>query len=97
MAPPAAKQPAATRVTGVDALRGIAVVAMVAYHFCFDLANFEVVRWNFYRDPFWTTARTLILSSSYAACWIWRTLSCAAKRIALSSAPVVATPWPTIS
>jgi len=63
-----ARQPAVTvgvttRVTAIDALRGIAIVAMVAYHFCFDLSNFRVASWNFYADPFWIGARTLILSS----------------------------------
>ncbi len=51
------------RVRGLDALRGLAIVAMVAYHFCFDLAYFRVVAWNFYRDAFWLHSRTAILSS----------------------------------
>lgn len=53
----------AARVPGIDALRGLAIVAMVAYHFCFDLAYAGVAGWNFYRDPFWLHARTAILSS----------------------------------
>ena len=53
----------AARVPGIDALRGIAIVAMVAYHFAFDLAYLRVADWNFYRDPFWLHARTAILSS----------------------------------
>ncbi|MFO1412769.1 MAG: heparan-alpha-glucosaminide N-acetyltransferase [Burkholderiales bacterium] len=51
------------RVPGIDALRGLAVLAMVAFHFCFDLANFRVIAANFYADPFWLHARTAILSS----------------------------------
>jgi len=51
------------RVDGLDALRGLAVVAMVAYHFAFDLAYFRVTAQNFYRDPFWLHSRTAILSS----------------------------------
>lgn len=53
----------ATRVAALDALRGVAIVAMVAYHFCFDLAWFRVTGSDFYRDPFWLHARTLILST----------------------------------
>ena len=53
----------AGRITAVDALRGLAVVAMIAFHFCFDLAWFRITGSDFYRDPFWLTARTLILSS----------------------------------
>jgi uncharacterized membrane protein len=64
-----ARQPALTprdlvpRVGGLDALRGLAVVAMVAYHAAFDLAYFRVTAQNFYRDPFWLHSRTVILSS----------------------------------
>jgi len=36
---------------------------MIAFHFCFDLAHFRLAGWDFYRDPFWLTARTLILAS----------------------------------
>jgi uncharacterized membrane protein len=54
---------AATRVPALDALRGLAILAMVAYHFCFDLSYFRVAHWDFYYDPLWLNARTLILSS----------------------------------
>lgn len=46
-----------------DALRGIALLAMFAFHFSFDLNYFGLIRQNFYNDPFWTGSRTLILSS----------------------------------
>ncbi len=59
----AAVAPRPARVPGIDALRGIAIVAMVGYHFAFDLAHVGVADWNFYRDPFWLQARTAILSS----------------------------------
>jgi uncharacterized membrane protein len=59
----AAAQAGAGRIPAVDALRGLAVVAMIAFHFCFDLAHFRLAGWDFYRDPFWLTARTLILAS----------------------------------
>ena len=59
----AAPHAVAGRIPAVDALRGLAVVAMIGFHFCFDLAYFRLAGWDFYRDPFWLTARTLILSS----------------------------------
>ena len=52
-----------TRVPALDALRGLAILAMVAYHFSFDLRYFGVTQSDFYHDPFWLNARTLILSS----------------------------------
>lgn len=57
--------PAATsaRLPAIDNLRGLAIVAMVAYHFCFDLRHFGFTTFDFYRDPFWLHARTAILSS----------------------------------
>jgi len=51
------------RVGGLDALRGLAILAMIAYHFSFDLGHVGLTQWDFYRDPFWLNARTLILSS----------------------------------
>lgn len=51
------------RVDAVDALRGLALVAMIAYHFCFDLAYLRLAAFDFYRDPWWLHARTAILSS----------------------------------
>jgi uncharacterized membrane protein len=61
--PRASPEVALPRIGGLDALRGLAVVAMVAYHFAFDLAYFRVTAQNFYRDPFWLHSRTAILSS----------------------------------
>ena len=46
----------------VDALRGVAIVLMVIFHFCFDLAYFGLADFDFYRDPFWLHLRTFILS-----------------------------------
>ena len=62
-AAPAAARVASGRVPGIDALRGLAIVAMILYHFAFDLAYFRITASDFYRDPFWLHARTLILSS----------------------------------
>lgn len=51
------------RVPAVDALRGIAILAMIAYHFAFDLRFFGVIRADFENDPFWLCARAAIVSS----------------------------------
>ena len=63
MAKPALRRQQAPRVEGLDALRGVAILAMVVYHFCFDLRYFGVARWDFEHDIRWLAARTLILSS----------------------------------
>ena len=51
------------RLTAIDALRGAAIVAMIAYHFCFDLTVFRLAPCDFYRDAFWIVARGVIVSS----------------------------------
>ena len=51
------------RIEGLDALRGLAIVAMIVYHFCFDLRYFGVARFDFEHDPAWLAARATILSS----------------------------------
>jgi uncharacterized membrane protein len=58
-----AAAPTPARVFAIDALRGLAILAMVIYHFCFDLRYFGVTHWDFYHDPVWLNARTIILSS----------------------------------
>lgn len=58
-----ATKPDVSRFAAIDALRGIALLAMFAYHFSFDLNYFGLIRQNFYESPFWITFRTLILSS----------------------------------
>ena len=63
MAKPALRRQQAPRVEGLDALRGVAILAMVVYHFCFDLRYFGLARWDFEHDIRWLAARTLILSS----------------------------------
>ena len=50
------------RYDAVDALRGVAMVWMTVFHFCFDLSHFGLWPQNFRVDPFWTTQRTLIVS-----------------------------------
>ena len=54
--------PFAARFDAVDALRGLAMVWMTVFHFCFDLTQFGYFKQDFYRDPIWTWQRTLILS-----------------------------------
>ncbi|KAF1042767.1 MAG: hypothetical protein GAK38_04217 [Xylophilus sp.] len=46
----------------MDALRGIAIVWMTVFHFCFDLAHFGWLHANFLADPFWTVQRSAIVS-----------------------------------
>lgn len=52
-----------SRFALVDAARGIAIVMMFSFHFCFDLNYFGFVHGNFYSDPFWLNYRTVIVSS----------------------------------
>ncbi|MCC7325990.1 MAG: DUF1624 domain-containing protein [Burkholderiales bacterium] len=51
------------RVVAIDGMRGLALVAMIAYHFAFDLAYLRITGSDFYHDPFWLHSRTAILSS----------------------------------
>jgi len=51
------------RFDRIDALRGLALVWMAIFHFCFDLSNYRLLDANFYADPLWTTQRTCILST----------------------------------
>ncbi|MES2960224.1 MAG: heparan-alpha-glucosaminide N-acetyltransferase [Pseudomonadota bacterium] len=48
----------------LDALRGLAIVWMALFHFCFDLNHlgFLLPKQDFYNDPFWTQQRTAIVS-----------------------------------
>lgn len=50
------------RLDHIDALRGLALAWMTAYHFCFDLNHIGYIRQDFYFDPFWTWQRTGIVS-----------------------------------
>lgn len=54
--------PAISRFDEVDALRGLAMLWMTVFHFCFDLNHFGYWKQDFYNDPFWTWQRTLIVS-----------------------------------
>lgn len=50
------------RFQSVDTLRGLAIALMVAYHFSYDLTYFGFAQFDFFNDPFWLHARTVILS-----------------------------------
>ncbi len=52
------------RFDRLDALRGAAIVWMALFHLGFDLNHFQLLdtRYNFHRDPLWTTQRTMIVS-----------------------------------
>src|SRR5207344_2922656 len=54
---------APSRLTAIDALRGAAVCAMIAYHFAFDLNWFGVFRADFNDDLLWLSLRAMIVSS----------------------------------
>ncbi|MDP3136409.1 MAG: heparan-alpha-glucosaminide N-acetyltransferase [Burkholderiaceae bacterium] len=60
--PPPRLLPPSLRFEALDALRGLAVVWMTIYHFCFDLNHFGYLQQNFLADPFWTLQRTAIVS-----------------------------------
>jgi len=46
----------------LDALRGLAMLWMTAFHLSFDLNHFGWIHQDFYRDPFWTWQRVAIVS-----------------------------------
>ncbi len=50
------------RFDRIDALRGVAIVWMTVFHFCFDLNHLGFIQQNFRQDPFWTTQRTCIVT-----------------------------------
>ena len=49
----------ANRYDLIDSLRGVAIVWMTVFHFCFDLTYFHYLRQDFYNDPFWTWQRSV--------------------------------------
>ncbi|MEO8856302.1 MAG: heparan-alpha-glucosaminide N-acetyltransferase [Burkholderiaceae bacterium] len=51
------------RFEAVDALRGVALLWMTVFHFCFDLNQFGFIHQDLNNDIFWTLQRTLILST----------------------------------
>ena len=59
---PTIPAPGSPRFDRLDALRGVAIVWMAAFHFSFDLNHFGFIRENFYTDPFWTVQRACIVT-----------------------------------
>ncbi|MEO7852264.1 MAG: heparan-alpha-glucosaminide N-acetyltransferase, partial [Rubrivivax sp.] len=59
-----AVRPATGRFERLDALRGVAMAWMAAFHLSFDLnfLGWLAPRQDFYHDPLWTTQRTCIVS-----------------------------------
>jgi len=53
----------AARVPAVDVLRALALIAMIAYHFAFDLRYYGVIGTDFEHDPVCLAVRTAILAS----------------------------------
>jgi uncharacterized membrane protein len=49
------------RFDRLDAFRGLAIVWMVAFHFCFDLNYFHFIHQNFSTAKVWTLQRTAIV------------------------------------
>lgn len=45
----------------VDQIRGIAVVLMIIYHFCYNLNYFGHIKVNMFHDPFWWTFPRVIV------------------------------------
>jgi uncharacterized membrane protein len=52
----------ASRFGRLDALRGIAILWMAVFHFCFDLAHFGLMHQDFQRDRIWLWQRACIVS-----------------------------------
>ena len=52
----------ATRFDRLDALRGLAIVWMAAFHFSFDLDHFGYIHQDFHRSALWTQQRLCIVT-----------------------------------
>lgn len=50
------------RLQGLDIARGVAIILMVVFHFCFDLKNFGYVDFDLKNGEFWKYFRYLIVS-----------------------------------
>lgn len=50
------------RLHYLDVARGIAIILMVIYHFCFDLDNFQFIQIEMDSDPLWRGFRFLIIT-----------------------------------
>ena len=74
--------PDPSRHVRLDALRGAAIVWMVLFHFSFDLNTFNLLspRQDFYRDVFWTSQRSCIVSLFLLTAGIGQSLALAANQ-----------------
>lgn len=59
---PSAGASAGVRFERLDALRGVAIIWMAVFHFCFDLDHYEFIRQDFHTDPLWTVQRSAIVT-----------------------------------
>ena len=60
---PPAEQKRPSRIAGIDAARGFAVVMMIAYHFCFDLTWVGWAGWRMLDEWAWIAWRSAIVAS----------------------------------
>ena len=51
-----------SRYAFIDYLRGIALLLMFIYHFCFDLDYFNFIQTDFNNNPWWVNFRIIIVS-----------------------------------
>ncbi|ODT83236.1 MAG: hypothetical protein ABS76_04765 [Pelagibacterium sp. SCN 64-44] len=58
---PASPSPSAPRLAVVDIARGVAIIAMMAYHLCWDLSYFRFIAPDVGRDPVWVVIARSIL------------------------------------
>ena len=72
-----AAKPAA-RLQRLDALRGLAVVWMTVFHFCFDLNFFGIWQNQFLTDPWWVWQRAAIVTLFICCMAMGQTLACLA-------------------
>ncbi|MCK5809876.1 MAG: DUF1624 domain-containing protein, partial [Cocleimonas sp.] len=86
------------RLHYLDVIRGIAIILMVVYHFCFDLDNFNIIQVDMDTSPLWrgfryfiitlflsTMGISLALTHSKKICWV-----CLKKRtLLLGSAAIL--------
>lgn len=61
--PVAAEAEAGRRLAIIDGLRGVAIVAMIVYHFSWDLTFFSLADIPLLTSPFWLSMRTSIVSA----------------------------------
>ncbi|HSH73264.1 MAG TPA: heparan-alpha-glucosaminide N-acetyltransferase [Methylophilaceae bacterium] len=56
------EQSAPVRYPLIDAWRGLAIVLMIVFHFCFDLNLYQFITQDFYHSHFWLGARDFIVT-----------------------------------